>query len=474
LFKDRETETKYNGRMRRYAAAMAGGVPDRIPIRFFFQEAAARHAGYSNQQVACDYEKAFEATRLMAEDVGSDAVMPNAIWSNYGLAKSASWKYLHVPGVDIDVDAVNQFSEPSGESEQLMLACEYDEFIGDPTAFILTKWFPRATTRLAAPGSPATFEHNAALISGALSYAGYMNSFGPAIAKLKYESGIVCANSGMLKAPLDIFADKFRGYMGAAIDAIERPAEVYKACEALMPHILAIALAGADPERLVPLTIWAHRGCVPFFNKKIFDTIYWPTLKPVFEELISRGHRILFYGEGNWEAHYDSLMELPEGSVIYHLDKGDRAVAARAFKGRFAISGGLPYDVLARGTPYEVRSEMKSLFDVMKPGGGYILDCSALMLSDVAFENVKAAAEYAMEYGVYSQASPEAAEWPPPPSSAPPYKFPQGLRPPNTVRTWEEESAGYRNLSGDTGLVRGKWMENDAAAYNYLWTTVLW
>jgi hypothetical protein len=111
-----------------------------------------------------------------------------------------------------------------------------------------------------------------------------MNAFGPAAHRLKYEAGVVSANAGMIKAPLDIMADKFRGYIGMAEDTIIRPETVLRACEALIPHIIANALAGADPDKNVPITIWAHRGCVPFISMETFNKIFWPTLKPVFEE----------------------------------------------------------------------------------------------------------------------------------------------------------------------------------------------
>ncbi|MHC1695983.1 MAG: uroporphyrinogen decarboxylase family protein [Eubacteriales bacterium] len=189
----------------------------------------------------------------------------------------------------------------------------------------------------------------------------------------------------------------------------------------------------------------------------------------MFEEIISRGYQILFYGEGNWERHYKSLCELPDYSIIYHLDKGSPKAAADAFKGKYAVSGGMSYDVLARGTTGDVRSHLKQLFEVMKPEGGYILDATALMLDDIKPENLEAAVEYTLEHGVYSQG--HAA---PPRGSAHPQNIPQGKRVPNTVRSWEEESAGYRRLSGDTELVRRQWQQNDAAAYGYLWTTVLW
>lgn len=469
MFKSAEIEKKYKERQNRYITAMNGGTPDRIPIRFLFQEVAARYAGLSTQQVALDYNLAFECTRKMAEDFGSDAVMLNAIWSNYGVAKAASWKYLYVPGVDIGIDSVLQFGEPSDEAELMMHENEYDEFIKDPTAFIMNKWISRATTRIKPSGGTVDFDHNAALISGALAYANYMNAFGPAAAKLKYESGIVSANSGMIKAPLDILADKFRGYEGMAIDTIERPKELRKACEALMPHIVANALRGADPEKQVPITIWAHRGCVPFISRDSFNNIFWPTLKPVFEEIISKGYQILFYSEGNWEAHYDALRSLPVGSIIYHLTKGSPELAARKLKDRFAISGGVSYDVLAHGTPCDVRTHLKELFYWLKDGGGYILDCTSLMLSDIKPENVRAAIDYTLEHGVYSQSSAVR-----PRGNAESSYIPSSTRLPDTVRPWAEESADYRCLSGDTAAVESAWKAVDSAAYNYIWTTVLW
>lgn len=481
MFRTPEIERKYLERQQRYLTAMSGGTPDRIPIRFFFQEAAARYAGLTTQQVALDYQLAFECTRRMAEDFQSDAVMLNAIWSNYGVAKAASWKYLSVPGVDMDVNSVLQFGEPDRESDLLMHEDEYDEFVSDPTAFLVNKWMARATTRVKPTGGIVDFEHTAALISGALAYANYMNAFGPAAARLKEESGIVSANAGMIKAPLDILADKFRGYQGMALDTLDRPGDLIRACEALIPHIVANALAGADPDRQAPITIWAHRGCVPFISQESFDTIFWPTLKPVFEQIIAQGYQILFYSEGNWEAHYDALRELPVGSIIYHLTKGSPETAARKLKDRFAISGGVSYDVLARGTPADVRTHLKDLFSWLKPGGGYMLDCTSLMLSDINPDNVRAAVEYTLEHGVYSQSSairPRASLAVAPPKGAVPSKgavpLEGGLRPPHTVRPWSEEKQTYRCLSGDVAAVESAWKSVDAAAYNYLWTTVLW
>lgn len=469
MFATRELEALYHERLNRYLCAMDRGTPDRIPIRFLLQEAAAGIAGYTTQEVSLDYNLAFEATRKAGEKLGCDAVMLNAIWSTYQVGKAAAWKYLHVPGVDVGLNSVLQYSEPEREEDAFLLAEEYEEFIDDPTAFLVNKWMSRAASRVKPAGAKVDFDHNAALMGGALAFANYMNAFGPAAGRLKYQSALVSANAGMIKAPFDILGDKFRGFLGAAMDSVERPKTLLRACEALMPHIVANALAGADPEKQVPITIWAHRGCVPFISPATFDTIVWPTLKPVFEEIISKGYQILFYGEGNWERHYEALKELPEGSLIYHLDKGSPELAAKTFKGHFALSGGLSYDVLARGSKDEVRAHMKELFRVMKPGGGYILDATALMLSDIKEDNLRTAVEYTLEHGVYSQSSPIR-----PRGQTKPQHIPQGSRPPHTVRPWSVESKDYAMLSGDVDLVKRQWESADAALYNYLWTTVLW
>lgn len=469
MYKDAATKTLFEAREARYLTAMGGGTPDRVPIRFFMQEAAARVAGYSIQQVATDYNLAFEATRKAGDVLGCDAVMLNAIWSTYTVGKAAGWRYLYVPGVDVALDSVLQFGEPSKPEDEFLRADEYEEFTADPTAFLVNKWMARASSRVQPRGGYVDFDHNVSLWSGALAYANYMHAFGPAAQRLKEESGIVSANAGMIKAPFDILCDKFRGFVNAAIDSLERPETVRKACEALIPHIVANALAGADPDKKVPITIWAHRGCVPFISRHTFDTIMWPTLKPVFEEIIAKGYQILFYGEGNWEAHYDTLCTLPAGSIIYHLDRGDPKLAARKFKDRFAISGGMRYDVLARGSQQDVRAHLDELFAVLKPGGGYILDATALMLHDVKPENLRAAVDYTMEHGVYSQSSPAPGR-----ATVASKEIPQGQRAPNTVRPWDLEKQGYRQLAGDVDMVKAAWERTDALLYNYLWTTVLW
>ena len=168
-----------------------------------------------------------------------------------------------------------------------------------------------------------------------------------------------------------------------------------------MPHLLHLALSSADSSKTLPLGFWMHRTCVPFISQDHFDNIHWPTLKPIVEELWRRGHQTLFYAEGKWDAHLDAFAELPEQSIIFHLDRTDPLAAHRALHHKFAISGGVPNYLLAFGTPQQVRDCCKKLIDDVGRDGGYIMDASAIMQNDTKVENMKALTDFTREYGVY-------------------------------------------------------------------------
>ena len=184
-------------------------------------------------------------------------------------------------------------------------------------------------------------------------------------------------------------------------DLLERPEKVIAACEALMPHLLQVALSGADPDKNVPITVWMHRGCVPFISPKDFNAIYWPTLKPIVEEIWSRGHQVLFYAEGDWNHHLDSFAELPDQSIIYHVDQADIFEVHKKLGHKFCLSGGLPNFLLGYGTEDDVRAYCKKLIDGVGQDGGYIMDASAIVQNDARVENISAMTDFTREYGIY-------------------------------------------------------------------------
>lgn len=390
----------YARRLKRYVTAMRNEKPDTIPIRPFVAEFTAKYAGYTCQEVTHNFEKAFTAARKCAAEFDWDAVVANMVYVWTGLTQAIGLKYYAVPGIDLSPDVGFQYLEPS-EDRAFMKPDEYDQLIEDPTGFLFNVWLPRVSADVSAMGQPTSFRNNLSFLKGGMAMLSYFNAFVKQIELLRDESGTVSAIAGILKAPFDILADKLRGYLGLVADLFERPKKVLAACEAMMPHLLHVALSGADPNKNVPIGFWMHRGCVPFVSKEHFDKLYWPTIKPIVEELWAHGHQVLFYAEGNWNAHLKSFAELPEGSIVYHVDQADIFEVHRVLGHKFCISGGIPNYLLSFGTPQEVRDYCKKVIDGVARDGGYIMDASAIIQDDAKVENIKAMTEFTREYGAY-------------------------------------------------------------------------
>jgi hypothetical protein len=395
-----DMEVLYQQRLKRYTTALRKGKPDCVPIRPFVAEFTAKYAGFTCQEVSYDYRKAFEAALRCAADFDWDATVASMVYVWTGLTHAAGLRYYGVPGIDVPANTGFQYREPP-EENAFMRADEYEQLIADPTGFLFNVWLPRVSGDVCRPGQPATFRNNLSFLKGGMAMMSYFQAFGPQVERLRRECGMPSAISGILKAPFDILADKLRGYLGLAMDLHERPNDVKRACEALMPHLLHIALSGADPNRQVPIGFWMHRGCVPFISKEQFATLQWPTLKPIIEELWRQGHQTLFYAEGKWFAHLDAFLELPEQSIVFHVDQDDVFEVHKKIGHKFCISGGVPNYLLAYETPQAVRQFCKRVIDEVAPDGGYILDASAIMQNEVTIENMRAMTYFVREYGQY-------------------------------------------------------------------------
>ena len=469
-----DMEQVYAERMNRYATAMANGKPDRIPIRPFVAEFTAKYAGYTCQEVVHDYEKAFAAARKCAADFDWDAVVGNMVYVWTGLTQAIGLGYYAIPGIDISPDYGFQYKEPS-EEKAYMQPEEYDALIEDPTGFLYNVWLPRVAAPVSAMGEKTSLGNNLSFLKGGMAMLSYFNAFGTQAARLRAESGTVSAIAGILKAPFDILADKLRGYVGLAMDLFERPEKVKAACEALVPHLTAVALGGADPAKQAPVGFWMHRGCVPFISPKQFETVYWPTLKPIVEAVWGAGHQVLFYAEGNWNAHLEHFAELPAGSIVYHVDQADIFEVHRKLGHKFCLSGGIPNFLLGYGTPQQVRDRCKEVIDGVAGDGGYIMDASAIVQNDAKVENVRAMTEFTREYGVYgaggTRPGKAAAKGAAP--GDPLAGFRVSARKPGVCLPWEEKVKELPALSGDAALVRRVWEDIDALGYMYIWQVLL-
>jgi hypothetical protein len=475
-------EPVYAERLNRYVTAMRNEKPDRVPIRPFVAEFTAKYAGYTCQEVTHDFDKAFAAVRKCAADFDWDAVVSNMVYVWTGLTQAIGLNYYAIPGIDVPPDIGFQYLEPP-EEKAYMRPDEYDALADDPTGFLYNVWLPRVSNDVSPIGEPVTYRNNLSFVKGGMAMLHYFSAFEKQNALLRSESGTVSAIAGILKAPFDIIADKLRGYIGLTRDMFIQPDKVLAACEALMPHLLHVALETADPERNVPVGFWMHRGCVPFVRPAQFDSHYWPTLKPIIEELWAHGHQTLFYAEGDWNYHLDRFAELPDGSIVFHVDRGDIFEVHRKLGHKFCLSGGIPNFLLAHGSPAQVRAYCKKVIDGVAGDGGYIMDASAIIQNDARVENIRAMTEFTREYGVYpSGSSRRSSELTrrdlrgqtdgrdqnqgTTGRSGPPIK-------PGVCIPWEEKLKELPAISGSKDIIQKVWEDIDALGNMYIWHCLL-
>ncbi|MBP9900910.1 MAG: hypothetical protein KBH45_05580 [Verrucomicrobia bacterium] len=475
------TDQLYQARLRRYLTALRNEQPDQIPIRPFVAEFTAKYAGMTCQQVAHDYNLAFEAAVKCAREFDWDAIVPNMVYVWTGLAQAAGLRYYGIPGIGIPHTTGFNFIEPP-EDQAFMREDEYDALIDDPTGFLYNVWLPRISTEVARIGEPATYRNNLALVKSSMAMMVYFSAFGPQIQRLQNECGTVSAIAGIFKAPFDIIGDKLRGYIGLTMDMATQPDKVLKACEALMPHLTHVGLTTADPAKQVPIGFWMHRGCVPFITPKQFQSHYWPTLRPCIEEFWKHGNQTLFYAEGKWDHHLDDFATLPERSIVFHVDQGDIFLAHQKLHHKFALSGGIPNVLLSYGKPDEVRAHCRKVIDGVAKDGGYIMDASAIMQDDTSIENLRALTDFTREYGVYSAGShPASADL----SQLSPCHGADVSRltgltgraapriKPGICRPWEEKAKELPPITGDQDLVRRVWENVEALGNTYIWQLLL-
>ncbi len=395
-----DKEKLYKERMERFYAANHNEKTDMVPIRPFAAEFAGEYAGYNTQDVTHDVDKGLEAVIKMCKDFDIDAAVANMVYVWTGLTESYGTKYYGVPGVDLDVNESFQYREPRTEEGAWMKADEYDRFIENPNEFILNVWAPRMSKYFVAPGETNTMENNIAWLKAGISKMVYLNKLIAQVGRMKSECGTVSAICGIMKAPFDVLADKFRGFRGISNDIHRQPGKVLKATEAVANYMKWNALQTADPTKMVPIGLWLHRGAIGFFSEEVNKKFFWPTLREITEEIHREGHQIMYYAEGKWERNWKYFLELPEKSIVYHCDKDDIFEAHRVLGKKFAISGGVPNDMLAYGKPEDIKKRVKEVIETVGREGGFILDAEAIMQQDTRVENFRAMVEAGREYGV--------------------------------------------------------------------------
>ncbi len=411
---DNEAARLLAEREKRLADAIALRKPDRVPVWHGVPGPyPAERLGISNEEQMVDIDKSLEAHFQTALYYQSDMVevMPpvgatlalggyrHLKWAGHGLPAGSGWQF---------------------RDEEVMRPEEYDEFLYDPSDFILRKYWPRAYSRLAglaalfppregqgyfaAPfafaafGTPEGEEVLEALRDmgrAALQTVAGLAALGHRLA----QAGFPLAWAAMSQAPFDLVGDFLRGRKGVMLDMYRCPEKLEAAAEKMLPMAVEMGVRGARLAGNPRVFIAVHGGVEGFMSLDQYKRFYWPTFQQLLTALTEEGLNPFVLVEGGANSRLETMADIPPGKVCYWFDHVDMKRAKEVLGHRACIAGNVPLSLLKLGTPDDVRAYCRDLIDSVGREGGFILGASG-QTEDVRVENVKAMVDFTKEYGV--------------------------------------------------------------------------
>jgi hypothetical protein len=409
-----ETLKLYAEREKRINDAIALRKPDRVPVWHGVPGSyPAERLGITPEEQMMDIGKSLEANFQTALFYQSDMVelMPpigatlaplgyrHLRWAGHGLPAGSGWQFV---------------------DEEVMKPEEYDEFIYDPSDFMVRKYWPRAYSRLAGLAGLAPLREGQGYFAGPFAFAAFGTPAGlEALEALREagaaalttvmalgahgrrlaEAGFPSSWAAMTQPPFDLVGDFLRGRKGVMLDMFRCPEKLEAATEKMLPMAIEMAMRGATLSHNPRVFIAIHGGVEGFMSLEQYKRFYWPTLQRLLVALCEAGLNPFVLVEGGSDSRLETMADIPAGKVCYWFDHVDMRRAKEVLGGTACIAGNVPLALLTVGTPGDVRAYCEDLIDAVGRDGGFILGPSG-QTDNVKIENVKPMVDCAKEYGL--------------------------------------------------------------------------
>ena len=418
-----ETETTghnaaFTEREKRINDAIALQQPDRVPIVFNSMFWHTRHAGLSCRDAMYDYDALSESTRQALEELQPDAyVLPHPIMALGPTMEILGYRQLKWPGHEgVSPDVPFQYID-----QEYMKADEYEDYIFDPTGFMLRTYLPRIAeafepfSRL--PNFPSVYYTRIIHFTRPFSHPDLVQSFqtlasaGEEMGRMLGKTmqfindmeklGFPLAESATALAPYDLFADYYRGSRGVMLDMFKRKDLLLEAMDKAAKLIPLQAIPAAKRSSSKGVFIPCHWPGDGLMSPEQFNTFYWPPLRKVAMTLIENGLVPVMFWEGNCTSRLEHIMDIPEGKCVYFFERTDIFKAKEILGDRVCLRGNIPATMMMAGKPEEIRDYCKKLIEVVGKDGGFIMDAGTGIPDESRDENVKAMFEATREFGEY-------------------------------------------------------------------------
>ncbi|MFC2038215.1 uroporphyrinogen decarboxylase family protein [Chloroflexota bacterium] len=407
-------EELFQQRSRRIQDAIQLRQPDRVPYAPFVTFFPVTNAGLSFEEAMHDYDKLAEVIiKFVLEfqpDVFADTFRLLA-WAP--TLEILDYRQLVWPGHGGKSDTVYQFVE--GE---YMKVEEYDEFLFDPSDFLLRKFLPRGWGALEPLSklrslSWAWYTRSAAYMApfGTPEVAGALEE----LVKAGQESQKMIAKAveliGDLEAlgfprqfvasayaPFDFIGDFLRGTRGIMLDMFRNPDKLLAAIDKVTPMMIEQAISAPRTAGSNRVFIPLHKGLDGFMSAEQFKTFFWPSLKKLMMACIDAGLTPNPLWEGDCTSRLELIGDIPRGKAVYWFERTSLFKAKEILGDTVCIEGGVPASMMISGSPDDVTAQARKLVDVVGKDGGFIMNGDVGIPDEAKVQNVRALADFMQGY----------------------------------------------------------------------------
>ena len=407
-----ETENTIEKREARVAAAMRFEEGDRVPFAPRMGTVYSELAGISKYEALNDYRMMKPGVEYFLSHWETDLFWAPAAYP-INVMEVLGTKAVRWPGETWGIDRMMGF--------QIVDECyleqdEYDDFIRDPSHFLMTKVWARRHDKLkglakldfsqfvefghyagmAPYADPEVREALITLMAAGDQAGKWLEGQGlMAATALEYQTPLGCILGQ--NAPYDMLGDNLRGLIELPMDLHECPDKVEAALEILTDWAIKgvenIAAAGMK-YCFMPL----HGGTDDFLSPEHWERFYAPSLRRVVERGLELGLVPYIFFEGKYNNRLEMIRDLLPAGILAMFEQVDIERACKVLEGHTCVCGNLLTALLVYGMRDRVVEETKRMLDACAPGGGFVMDCS-IVCDHFKEENFDAWYETTLEYG---------------------------------------------------------------------------
>lgn len=381
-----DIQNTLEAKQERVAKVFKREMPDKVPFFYAAETYTPYYCGMTPKDITT-YDEALAVTKQVVDDLHIDCSYFPYFPHNLSTAK-----FIESLGGGAHIVNEEFIKQINPANVTIMKPEDYPGVIADPFNYLLEEVFPRRFETLALCDPVEKLNRLSKLYD---EYA----ELGAYCVRVEQEASMVLIQDASLYFnPMDYFFDVLRDFKGIVADVKRRPEELRDACLAMVDGILKFT----DLKPRVPWKSYFVPMHIPaFLTPKDFENTYWPSFKLLTEGMVAQGHNLFFEFEVDYSHLFDYLQELPKTNIVGLFEQPNLREVKEKLGKTMGIAGGLSTNTLQYGTEDDCREMVRGLIDDLAYDGAYFLtpDKPLTSLIDAKPENLKAAADFAYEYG---------------------------------------------------------------------------